>query len=231
MSNKMESQSYNLLASLRLADSFLPVGTFSSSYGVESFIQEGIISDSNDLRELLKDYLHFMIGPSDIVAISSVYDAIDKSETDKIVDIDNKYHSMQTIEEFRKSSTKSGNKLLELYKKTNNCGLLDEIYEDLPHCHYVTVIGIISNTAGMKKIHACLVHSYSFVTELMSAAQRLLGLSHIEVQQILSDLQPLIKESCDSNIDTSMTQMQSFCPWISIMGMKHEREEVKLFMS
>ena len=231
MFNNMENQSYNLLASLRLADSFLPVGTFSSSFGIESFIQEGIISDSNDLRELLKDYLHFMIGSSDIVAISSVYDAIDQSEIDKVIQIDNKYHSMQTVKEFRKSSTKSGSNLLDIFNKTNNYSLIDKIYEDLPHCHYVTVIGIISNTANMKKIHACLVHSYSFVTELISAAQRLLGLSHIDVQQILSHLEPLIIESCDNNIDKSMTQMKAFCPWISIMGMKHEREDVKLFMS
>jgi urease accessory protein len=231
MSDSMETKGYDLLASLRLADSFLPVGTYSSSYGIESFIREDRINDSNDLRELLKDYLHFMIGSSDIIAISSVYDAIDRSEIDKIIHIDNKYHSMQTVKEFRKSSIKSGNNLLKLFMETNDYVLINNIHEDLPHGHYITVMALISNSANIKKIHACLVHSYSFVTELISAAQRLLGLSHIDVQQILSDLQPFIKKSCSSNIGKSVTQMQSFCPWISIMGMKHEREDVKLFMS
>jgi Urease accessory protein UreF len=69
------------------------------------------------------------------------------------------------------------------------------------------------------------------MTELISGAQRLFQLSHIDVQQILSNLQPTIVDSCQANIDKNINQMQSFCPWITIMGMKHEREDVKLFMS
>jgi urease accessory protein len=231
MADNIKTQTSEFLTSLRLADSFLPVGTYSSSYGLESFVQEGIIDNSDDLRELLKDYLRHLVAPSDIVAISSVYDAGDESDIDKIIQIDNKYHSTQVAKEFRESSIKSGNNLLELFIETSDYNLLNKIHEELPHCHYVTVLGIISNDAQIKKIDACLTHVYSFMTELISAAQRLFQLSHIKVQQILSNLQPIIVDSCQANINKNITQMQSFCPWITIMGMKHEREDVKLFMS
>ena len=42
------------LESFRLADSFLPVGTYSVSYGLEQFVADGRVKDAADLEALLE---------------------------------------------------------------------------------------------------------------------------------------------------------------------------------
>lgn len=57
------------LASLQISDSFFPVGGFNHSFGLETYIQEGIISSGDELKNFLEIYLNELIK----YTISSLY--------------------------------------------------------------------------------------------------------------------------------------------------------------
>jgi urease accessory protein UreF len=58
-----------VLESMRLADSSLPVGTDSVSYGLEAFVAADRVEDADDLAGLLETYLRRQLGPGDLVAL------------------------------------------------------------------------------------------------------------------------------------------------------------------
>jgi len=230
-----ESDGSAFLTSLQLADSFLPVGTYTMSYGLESFIQNDIVTDAADLAELLEDYLRARIGPSDVVALSAVHEGAARGDVTRVIEIDEMYHSMQLAREFRKSSTKSGGQLLDLLDTIDSFDILGEYRQAVDageaFGHYPVVLGIATSHWGVSEREACLIHMYSFVTGLLGAAQRLLGLSHTRIQEILQETNMTILEVWNENEDRSVSEMESFTPWIDIMGMEHERAELRLFQS
>jgi len=61
------------LAALRLADSSLPVGTDSVSYGLEQFVADDRVQDADDLRKLLETYLRRQLGVADLVALRAAH--------------------------------------------------------------------------------------------------------------------------------------------------------------
>lgn len=63
------------LEAFRLADSFLPVGTNSISYGVEQFVQDDRVEDIEDFQALLETYLRNQIGAADLVALRAAHAA------------------------------------------------------------------------------------------------------------------------------------------------------------
>ncbi len=51
------------LSALRLADSFLPVGGYTASYGLEQYLNEDKIDDRDDLEAVIAAYLRRVVGP------------------------------------------------------------------------------------------------------------------------------------------------------------------------
>lgn len=223
------------LTSLQLSDSFLPVGSYTSSYGLESFIREDIVETPADLGALLEDYLRHQVGPCDMVALSAVHEASATPALERIVDVDVRYGSMQLAREFRESSLKSGRQLLELMVDTDDIDLLSayetEIDSGSASGHYPIVLGIVCQDKGLTPRQTSLAYGHSFVTGMLGAAQRLMGLSHTDVQRLLGELQPVISDVWEDNGSRGVNEMQTFTPFVEIMGMKHERSDVRLFVS
>ncbi|MDY7081368.1 MAG: urease accessory protein UreF [Halobacteria archaeon] len=231
---------HSFLASLQLSDSFLPVGTYTTSYGLESFVRNDKIETADELRELLEDYLRFQVGTCEMAAIVNVHDALDSDDIDKVAEIDDRLHRMTLTSEFREGSVKSGNQLLDLMLETSQRGLASPLKEfrrriadddETAHGNYVTVLGIVTYHRDIPARKACLVHGYSFVSDLLGNAQRLMQLGHTEVQEVLTELHPVVAEVYEENRDRRVAEMKSFTPKIDLMSMKHERSNVRLFIS
>ena len=220
------------LTSLRLADSFLPVGAYTASYGIEQFIQTDRIEDADDLREVLEDYLRSVVGPAEIVALSNAHTASAEGDVNALVEIDRRLHSMTLPAEFRESSEKAGEQVLSLFGEGSTAGKYASAVEDgRTPGNYVVALAAVAQHEGLTHEQACLVHGYSFITDLLGAAQRLGRLSHTEIQRVLDELRLIIGEVVEEYRDQPLDAMWSFAPTTELMGMGHERADRRLFMS
>lgn len=221
-----------LLSALRLADSFLPVGSYTLSYGLESFVEEGIVEDGDDLRKLLVDYLRGQIGPCDMVALSAAHRAAREENLDHLVQVDDRLHATLLTREFRESSLTSGKRLFDVVDDEHEfIDRYDGLVGDGARGHYPTALGVVTATKGISEYDARLVCGYGFVTGLLGAAQRLLRLGHSEIQDILHDLFPVLESIERESADRNLEQLRSCTPLIDVQGMRHERAERRLFVS
>jgi urease accessory protein len=229
------------LAGFQLADSFLPVGTYTVSYGLEQFVATDRVADADDLSALLVDYLHRQVGPCDVVALSAAWeraggDGGERAATlDALAAVDERQRSVTLPAEFRESSENSGRRLLDLFAETTDDALVAAYYDRVrtgaAPGNYAVALGLVARREGVARDDACLLACHSFLVGLLGAAQRLLRLSHTDAQRLLVDLRPEIRAVCTTYAGRDPETMAPFAPLVDVMGMGHERAERRLFVS
>ena len=223
-----------VLTSFRLADSFLPVGSYTASYGLEQFIQANDITDVDELEALLETYLRSLLGPGELVVLRVAHTAAREGDLDGVCKADRRLAATTLAAEFRESATRTGNRLLSLETDLRDDDLLDayadRVSEDTPGMH-PAVMGAVAGRRGVPSHEACLCHCHSFVTGLLGVAQRLLSLGHTDAQRILTTLQPTMTAAVADSADRSLDELTPFAPLIDVAAADHERAERRLFMS
>jgi len=224
-----------LLSALRLADSALPVGGYTASYGVESFVEEGVVEDSDDLRALLETYLAEQVGPCETVALRVAHEGAVDGDLDRVAAADRRLRAVTLCRELRESATRSGRKLLELLAATEDDDLLAEYARcaadgEVPG-NYAVALGFAAGRLGVPAREAALALAHSFVTGLLGAAQRLGRFGHTEIQAVLRELQPAMERAWADNADRPLEGMTAFTPEIELFSARHERAERRLFVS
>ena len=237
----------SFLTAMRLADSFLPVGTYTASYGIEQYVNEGRVDTADELGALIEGYLRRIVGPADTVALANAHRAAEAGSLAGVIEADERLHAATLPSEFRTSATKGGAKLLELLRETDPELFGGDGNEDAPGAvvtgyaeavadgetpgSYPVALGVVTQAAGIDRLTACLVGAYSFATELLGAAQRLGRFGHTEIQAQLTRLLAVVESVCERYADSELEELASFAPLAETMGMAHERADRRLFMS
>lgn len=223
------------LAALRLADSALPVGGYAVSYGLEQFVQDDVVTDTEALHALLVDYLRGHLGPCEFVVLAAAHRAGTASDLDGVATADRRQRAVTLPAEFREGSTASGRRLLDVMTETTGddavAAYADRVSAGEVPGNYAAVLGLVTARLDVPRDTACLVHGHSFLTGMLGAAQRLLRLGHTEIQTLLHDLHPLVADVQAANEGTDLAAAQSFAPMIDLLGMAHERADRRLFVS
>lgn len=225
----------SVLAALQFADSFLPAGSFTTSYGLEAFIEGDDVEGADDLRALLETYLDGQVGPCEMVALRAAHEAAAAGDCDRVVAVDQRLRAVQLPAEFRESSTRTGSQLCSLVAETEDDALLAAYDERIDGGeapgNYAVVMGVVGARTGLSAREAGLVLGYSFLTDLLGAAQRLLRVGHTEIQAVLTDCRPAVARAWDRHADRSVESMTPFAPLVDVVAAEHERAERRLFLS
>ncbi|ESP90091.1 urease accessory protein UreF [Candidatus Halobonum tyrrellensis] len=238
MSDREEAAADDPLAALesfRLADSFLPVGGYTLSYGLEQFVADDRVTGADDLRDLLATYLRNQLGPAELVALRAAHAAAGDGDVDAVCDADRRLTAVTLPAEFRESSRKSGRRLLSLQRELRDDPVLDGYAERVEEgdtaCNYAVVLGAATGVAGVDADRACLLCCHGFVTGRLGVAQRLLSLGHTDAQRVLDDLRPVMVEAADDSVGRGLADMTPFSPLVDVLSAEHERADRRLFVS
>jgi urease accessory protein len=171
-----------LLTALRLSDSMLPVGTYTASYGIEQYLNDGEIETADELGELVAGYLDGVIGPAELVALGAAHRSAAAGDLDGVVAADERLGAATLPAEFRDSATKAGTKLLELVIETDEdpiggvdtSGIVGEfaaaVDDGWMDGHVPVVVGVVCQQAGIESREAAMVSAYASVAGRLGAA-------------------------------------------------------------
>jgi len=223
------------LATFRLVDSFLPVGTDSVSYGLEQFVAADRVTDADDLRSLIETYLRDQHARADLIALRTAHAATADSDLEGVRRADRRLVAVTLPAEFRESSTRTGGRLLALQRELQDDAFLEQYNgavadNDAPGT-YPVVLGVTTSLVGIPVREACLLACHEFVTAQLAAAQRLLQLGHTEVQVVLDDVQPAMVEAVAASAGRPIDSMDTFTPLVELLATEHERANRRLFVS
>ncbi len=238
MSTEKHPNHDSLLALFQLIDTFFPTGAFAHSFGLETYVQEGRVTNRTTFEELLRSTLHHGMRNMDATAVALAYKAAQASDIEQIVILDTRLTALKLPRESREGSIKIGKQFLRnalrLFIESRPETL--EAYEQRirsGECagHHSIAYGLVTAVASIDLPLALLGYLHAYVVSQVSAAVRLIPLGATEGQLIIQSIRPDLLEIAVFAQKAEMEDLGCFTPGLDIRSMQHERLYSRLFIS
>src|SRR3989442_5940802 len=109
-----------LLVLLQFADGLFPAGGFAHSFGLETYVQDGAVSDREGLQAFVVAHLEGSAGPADAVATATSVRLAVASDLGGWVAPDARLEAMKARPETRAASRQMGRQTLRVTAATAN---------------------------------------------------------------------------------------------------------------
>jgi urease accessory protein len=219
---------------LQFGDSMLPIGGFSFSGGLESAIQKGVVTDAATLHAFTRTVVE-QAERSDGIALIAAHRAASAGDVERLIQIDEQVHVRKLSAEMRTMSVRMGKKFTELSVQVIGAPLLCKWRDCIetsatPGC-YPVALAINFVVQGLPALGAFAVHQYGVAATTLSAALRLMKISHIETQKILYDLNGTVEPAYERAAAAGLSDMWGYTPLKEILAAVHTKAHVRLFMN
>ena len=219
---------------LQFGDSMFPIGAFAFSSGLESAIQEGVVTNAATLRAFARTALE-QAARGDCIALIAAHRAATAGDVDTLARIDAQVYARKLSDEARTMSVRMGKKFTEMGVEVVGAPLLRTWRECIeksvtPGC-YPIALAINFAVQDLPASQAFVVHQYGVATTILGAALRLMKVSHIETQKILYELTGQAAGMYEAAAAARLSDMAGFAPLTEILAAVHTRAHVRLFMS
>ncbi len=118
----------SLIEILHITDPTLPIGGFSHSNGLETYVQQKLVNNMSSTQEFVESMLRNNYKFNDGLAVKLAYDFTLENNLDQILKLDNESHALKAPREVREGSQKLGMRLIKIYEQ-----LLDDPFLKLLH--------------------------------------------------------------------------------------------------
>ena len=224
-----------LLAVLQLADGLFPAGGFAHSFGLETYAQDGRVSDRAGLEAFIVAHLEGAAGPADAVAVAAALRAAVEDDQPTWLALDGRLEAMKTVPEFRAGSRQMGRQTARVAAAATSdpfvTTLAHAIDDGLTPGHHAAVFGAALGRRGVAPETAAAAFLYSTAALLVGAGLRLISLGQVEGQKVLTALLPRMARLAATAAATPVGEMWSFTPALELAGLRHAGLEMRLFRS
>jgi urease accessory protein len=219
---------------LQFGDSMFPIGGFSFSSGLESAVQKGVVTDTATLHAFTRTAVE-QAARGDGIALIAAHRATAAGDVDELIRIDAHVYARKLSHEMRAMSVRMGKKFTEMGLQMIRTPLICRWHDCIersvtPGCYPV---GLAINFAvqNLPARQAFVVHQYGVAAAILSAALRLMKVSHVETQKILYELDDGLDAAYERAAAARLPEMSGYAPLTEILAAVHTKAHVRLFMS
>ena len=219
---------------LQFGDSMLPIGGFAFSGGLESAVQKRVVTDAATLEAFARTAVE-QAALGDGIALVWAHRAAGAGDIAELIRIDQRVYARKLSSEPRTMSARMGKKFAELGAEVTGVPLLATWRERIatgatPGC-YPVALAVNFAAQGLPERDAFVVHQYGVAAMILSAALRLMRISHVETQRMLYRINRDADAAYDVAARARLADMAGFAPLAEILAAAHVRAHVRLFMS
>ena len=238
----MRSESISQLKLLQLADSALPVGGASHSFGLETLVAEGFL-----VVEAVEPFLHEFLreaGQQESAFCRAAHrlaaepvDAGDNLQSESWLELNRCLSARKPARESRAGSAALGRRLLRLVCQLEESPLLEKAYaaaqQEGVDLHYSTAFGLSGGALGLDRDKTVEAYLHQSVACLISTCQRLLPLGQTRASQMLWNLKPAIIAAANQSREPEISrdEVNCFAPLLDAAAMRHATLRTRLFIS
>jgi len=224
-----------LLSLLHLTDPTLPIGGFSHSAGLETYVQQGFVKDTASAKEFVVQMLSQNLRYTDAAFLALVFDVASRNDFEKILLLDDECTAVKLPKEMRVASNKLGLRLLKIFQPMSDNELLNKYALAIKNQevlgNYCIAFGLIAFSMGISKADALYGFYYNAAVGFVTNAVKLVPLSQQSGQQILFSIHGLINELVTQTLEPDEDLIGLCCSSFDIKSMQHERLYSRLYMS
>ncbi len=195
-----------------------PVGAFAYSHGLEWAIESGSVSDRSTARAWIAQVLENGAGWNDVLLLAAAYRAHDERS---VHDIDAIARALAASKERLKEADLQGAAFCKAIS-----GLSDFTLSGLS---YPVAVGSAAQHADLPLELSAQMYLQSFLSNLASAAMRLVPLGQSDGQALIRDLTPLCISIATSAVQRDLNDLSSTTFLADIAAMQHETQYSRIF--
>ncbi|ENZ03450.1 urease accessory protein UreF [Clostridium thermobutyricum] len=224
-----------VLQIMQLCDSNFPIGSFNHSYGMETYLRDNRIKNTETFRYWITAFFKNQFMYSDGLSIKFLYEYLKKKDTKKILELDRKITVQCMAYETRNGNKLVAKRMLSLFLDLYDSNLLKKYSEKInkgkAFGHPALVFGMLMYELEIKCEDAIQYYMYSTASTLIQNAVRTIPLGQ-------KDGQILLKECSESfdNLTKIINELDedmfgANVPGIELAQIQHETLIFRLFMS
>jgi urease accessory protein len=221
---------YRLLAWMSPA---YPVGAFSYSHGVETAVEDGLITDRASLVTWLESVLRQGSGAVDGALFAAAWQAAAAEDWPAFDAIAERATAWRGSSEMALESRQQGGSFLSITRTAWPHAALDAAHERLAgELSLPVAVALAAASHGIALEAALEAFLHGFTANLISAAVRCVPLGQSDGQIALAALEPVVKAASAAALAVqSLDEVGTATPLLDWCSMRHETQYTRLFRS
>lgn len=220
---------------LHLSDPTLPIGAYTHSGGLETYVQQGLIRNAADAAAFIRNMLEHNLPYNDALFAVLAYHATAADDLSQLVQLDQECTALKAPQELRMASQKLGVRLLKLMSPLLVHAMGDAYMEQIKRGeasgHYCLAFGMYACLAGIPLSEAITAFYYNAATGMVTNSVKLVPLGQQQGQQILYEVLPVLPALVEKTLQMPR-ELAGRCSFgFDIRSMQHERLYSRLYMS
>lgn len=219
---------------LQINDTLFPLGGYSHSYGLETYIQKGIVASENTAATYIKQMLHCSLCRNELLSIRIGWEKAAKKDLEGLLKLEEIIRCSRTAREVRQAGEKLGSRFIKTVKSfpiSYETDIFKE-YVKLPGIKSHSVAyGVFSAAAGIGCLDALEHYLYSQTSAIVTNCVKTIPLSQVDGQKLLFECQAVFEQVMERLNDMGAEELGAAAPGFEIRCMQHESLYSRLYMS
>ncbi|ASZ15032.1 urease accessory protein UreF [Chitinophaga pendula] len=228
-------QLHHLASLLHLSDPTLPVGGYSHSAGLETYVQQRLVKDVASAEQYIRQMLQVNIRYNDAAFASLAYDAATADDITTLLLLDETAEALKAPREIRQASQKLCLRLIKIFSRQQDLPLLTAYHQTIRNGnaagHYAIAFGAYAAAWQIPKEAALYAFYYNATVGIVTNCVKLIPLGQLDGQDMLFRLQPALQQLALATLQPDPDRLGLCSPAFDIRCMQHERLYSRLYMS
>lgn len=222
---------------LQVNDALFPIGGYSHSQGLETYIQKGIVHDVESAGEYITHKLKWSMARMDLLAVRLAYERASAKDLQGLMDLEEILEASRIPMEQREASRKMGSRFVKTVEKMETDlygkGIFAEYIKarkgmTLSHC---CVYGVFCAALEIEEEDVLAHYLYAQTSAMVTNCVKTIPLSQSAGQMLLKNCYGCFAEILGQVIRWDEEELGLSAPGFDIRGIQHERLYSRIYMS
>jgi len=222
---------------LQVNDALFPIGGYSHSQGLETYIQKGIVYDAHTAEEYIHQKLKWSLTYTDLLAARLAYEYAEKGDLESILELEEILEASRLPSEHRDASKKMGSRFAKTVEKLG-LDIVDEgVFRDYIKSRKAKVMnhpciyGVFCGALGVGIADTLSHYLYGQTSAIVTNCVKTIPLSQTAGQQILAGCYKCFNDILEKVMVLTVDDLCLSAPGFDIRGIQHEKLYSRIYMS
>ena len=221
---------------LQVNDALFPIGGYSHSYGLETYIQKGIVHDEDSAQEFIHKRLKYNFSYNEFMAVRFAFEYALREDLEAISRLEEIMEAGKIPRETREASRKLGSRFIKTLSALElpvQNSIFDKYREARKgkSVHHAVAYGVFCGAAGIAENEALEHFIYAQTSAMVTNCVKTIPLSQSSGQKLLRGCYPLLQELTEKVTELGEEWLGLSGPGFNLRCMQHEGLYSRIYMS
>lgn len=221
---------------LQVNDALFPIGGYSHSYGLETYIQKGIVHDEDSAEEFIHKRLEYNFLYNEFLAVRLGWEYAVRGDLTAISRLEEIMEAGKIPRETREASRKLGSRFIKTLSALE-IPRENRVFEEYREArkgksvHHAVAYGVFCGAAGSTREEALEHFLYAQTSAMVTNCVKTIPLSQSSGQKLLSGCYPLLQKLTREVKELGEEWLGLSGPGFDLRCMQHEGLYSRIYMS